>query len=95
MVDKEKFFDFSVDSGALDVIEDIDIIYTICQPEIFGNLRDQLEKEYGEPIVAKLIWKIKNSLVLDEGIARKVITIIEQLEENDDVQNVYSNIEVQ
>ena len=73
----------------------MDIIYTICQPEIFGNLRDRLEKEYGEPSVAKLVWKIKNSLVLNEDAARKVITIIEQLEENDDVQNVYSNIQVQ
>jgi YebC/PmpR family DNA-binding regulatory protein len=94
-IDKEKFFDFSVDLGALDIIEEIDIIYTICEPEIFGSLRDQLEKEYGEPSVAKLVWKIKNSLVLNEDTAKKVITIIEQLEENDDVQNVYSNIEVQ
>ena len=94
-IDKEKFFDFSVDLGALDVIEEKDIIYTICEPEIFGSLRDQLEKEYGEPSVAKLVWKIKNSLVLNEDTAKKVITIIEQLEENDDVQNVYSNIEVQ
>ena len=93
-IDKEKFFDFSVDLGASDVIADTDIIYTICQPEIFGSLRDQLEKKYGEPSVAKLIWQIKNSLVLDEGNAKKVVTIIEQLEENDDVQNVYSNIEV-
>ena len=54
-INKEKFFDFSVDLGALDVLEDSDIIYTICQPEIFGSLRDQLEKKYGEPSVAKLI----------------------------------------
>ena len=93
-IDKEKFFEFSVDLGALDIIEDLDIILAICQPEIFGKLRDQLEKKYGEPSVAKLVWKIKNSLVADEDTAKKVITIIEQLEENDDVQNVYSNIEI-
>ncbi len=93
-IDKEKFFDFSVDLGALDIIEDLDIILAICQPEIFGKLRDQLEKKYGEPSVAKLVWKIKNSLVADEDTAKKVITVIEQLEENDDVQNVYSNIEI-
>ena len=93
-IDKEKFFEFSVDLGALDIIEDLDIIFSICQPEVFGKLRDQLEKKYGEPIVAKLEWKIKNYLVTDENVARKVITLIEQLEENDDVQNVYSNIEI-
>ena len=93
-IDKEKFFDFSVDLGALDIIEDSDIIFAICHPEIFGKLRTQLEKKYGEPSVAKLVWKTKNSLIIDESTATKVLTIIEHLEENDDVQNVYSNIEI-
>ncbi len=85
------FFDYSVNIGALDILEEEDHIIITTEPEYFGNIRDQLEKKYVEPKTSKLIWKAKNSISTDTAIAKNILKIIDLLEDNDDVQNVYSN----
>jgi transcriptional/translational regulatory protein YebC/TACO1 len=41
-----------------------------------------------------MIWKPQNSLIVDDEQGEKLLKLIENLEENDDVQNVYANFEV-
>ena len=65
-----------------------------CEPEKFGEIRDLLEKEFKEPIIAKLIWNIKNYVTVNKEEEKKLYYIIELLEENDDVQNIYTNEKV-
>ena len=59
-ISKEKFFDFSIDKNALDVIEDGSYIISTCNPENFSKFRDDLELEFGEPKKSEIIWKAKN-----------------------------------
>jgi YebC/PmpR family DNA-binding regulatory protein len=89
---KEEFFDFSVEKNALDVFEEENHIIATCKAEIFGKFRDNLELRFGEPLKSKLIWKAKNFIEVDEEDKKKILFIVEQLEENDDVQEVYFNI---
>ena len=91
-ISKEKFFDFSIDKNALDVIEGEAYIIATCNPEEFGKFRDDLEREFGEPQKSELIWKAKNFIQLDSDTEKKVFSLIDFLEENDDVQRVFSNI---
>ena len=91
-ISKEKFFDFSIDKNALDVIEEGSYIISTCNPENFSKFRDDLELEFGEPKKSELIWKAKNPIKLEPDIEKKVLSFIDLLEENDDIQRVFSNI---
>ena len=91
-ISKEKFFDYSIDKNALDVIEKGNYIISICNPDNFGKFRDDLDLEFGEPEKAELIWKAKSPIILEPDIEKKILSLIDLLEENDDIQRVFSNI---
>ena len=91
-VSKAEFFDYSIEKNANDVYEDDNYIISNCDLEIFGSFRDKLENKFGEPIKSKLIWKAKNLIEVDAEIENTILTTLELLEENDDVQDVYCNM---
>jgi YebC/PmpR family DNA-binding regulatory protein len=84
----------AIDAGADDVISDENghVIYTA--PDSLGEVSKALEGKFGEPRKAALSWKPQNTLSVDDEQGEKLLKLIETLEENDDVQNVYANFEV-
>ena len=91
-ISKEEFFDFAIEKNALDVFEEDSCIISTCHPESFSKFKDELEVEFGEPTKANLVWQAKNFIEVDIEVEKKILLLIEVLEENDDVQHVYSNI---
>lgn len=59
--------------------------------DAFGAVRDYLTHKYGDPLEAKVIWRPVTMTPCDEEVAQSLFKLIEILEDNDDVQNVYSN----
>ena len=57
-------------------------------------VRDALEARFGAPESAKLEWRPATSVSLDEERAASVMKLLDVLEDNDDVQNVWANFEV-
>jgi len=53
-----------------------------------------LEAKFGEPRKAALMWKPQNTIAVDDLAGEKLLKMIELLNDNDDVQNVYANFEV-
>jgi transcriptional/translational regulatory protein YebC/TACO1 len=45
-------------------------------------------------VTVKAIWKAQNTVPVDEEKAQSLMKLIDTLEDDDDVQNVYSNFEV-
>ena len=90
-ISREEFFDISVENYATEVFEENNNIVAICLPDKLGRLRDALEEKFGEPLKSKLIWMAKNLIDIDDESKSKILTIIDLLEENEDVQYVYSN----
>lgn len=66
----------------------------ICSPESFGQVRDALEKKYGEPKAAKLTWLPKSGAPINEEQAQSLLKMLDVLEDNDDVQEVFANYEI-
>ena len=60
----------------------------------FGAVRDYLSQKYGDPLEAKVIWRPTTMAACDEDAARSLFKLIDILEDNDDVQHVYSNGEM-
>ena len=51
-----------------------------------------MEHQFGEPEKSELLWKAKNPIKLASDIEKKILSLIKLLEENDDIQRVFSNI---
>ena len=66
----------------------------ITSAESFHEVGRALEAKFGEPAKAGLVWRPQNSVSIDDDAGEKVLKLIESLEENDDVQNVYANFEI-
>ena len=68
-------------------------IYT--EPEKFLSVKDELEKlGYDKYLVSEVTFVPDNYISLDEEATEKVMTLIEALEDLDDVQNVYHNLDI-
>ena len=59
-----------------------------------GEVAKNLESAIGEAETVKAIWKPKTSTGLDEDKAESLMKLVATLEDDDDVQEVYSNFEV-
>jgi transcriptional/translational regulatory protein YebC/TACO1 len=60
----------------------------------FFAVRDALEGRFGPPETAKLDWRPATSVTLDEQRAGGLLRLLDALEDNDDVQNVYANFDI-
>ncbi len=66
----------------------------VCAVEDFFGVRDTLEARFGPPRSARLEWRPTVSVTLDEERAAGLLKLIDALEDNDDVQNVYANFDI-
>ena len=99
-INKEKISNFdefmleAIDAGAEDVVEEDDMVIIYTPRENFGTMQKTLEKLNIEPDSSKL-ERIPNTFVkLDKDQALKILKLIDLLEDDDDVQNVYHNMEL-
>ena len=53
-----------------------------------------LEARFGEPRKSALVWKAQSTLPVDDEAGEKLVRLVETLEDQDDVQNVFVNFEV-
>ncbi len=93
-LEEEGFTLEMIDAGAEDVEFAEGYVTVTCAKEDFGKLQKALEKKNITPENAEL-QRIPNTMAkLDNEQLPKVMKLIEVLEDNDDVQKVYHNIEL-
>ncbi len=93
-IDLEEFELEIIDAGAEDIVEEDDRIIIYGAKEDFGNLQKKLEAMGIEIDSARLEYIPKDHKTLPVEQAKKVLQLIEDFEDNDDVQNVYHNLEL-
>jgi len=93
--DEEEVFLAAVESGAEDVKTGGSVVEIYTTPEIFRDVKNTL-KENGIKISAAEITMIPQNTVTIEDMdtAKKMMALIEELEDHDDVQEVYSNYDI-
>ena len=91
---QDSMLEAAIDAGADDVIsgEENHEIYTAL--EVLRDVARALEARFGEPRKASLVWRAQNDMLVDDETGEKMLKLVDVLEENDDVQNVYANFEV-
>ena len=86
--------ELAINAGAEDCIT-TDLHHEInCKKEEFNSVREQIEKKIKDLSFAGLIWNPLSKVNLDKETFTKVINFLEQIEDDDDVQNVFTNFEV-
>ncbi|AMD58142.1 YebC/PmpR family DNA-binding transcriptional regulator [Rhizobium pusense] len=92
--DADKVMEAAIEAGADDVESSEDGHIIICGFEAMNEVSKALEGVLGEAESVKAIWKPQNTVPVDEEKAQSLMKLIDNLEDDDDVQNVYSNFEV-
>lgn len=89
-----EIFETSVEAGATNVEEVEDLVEITTDLENFAQVRDHLMSHFGDHLEAKLIWRPLTVVSCDIDTAHSVLKLIDALEDNDDVQNVFANFDV-
>ncbi len=81
----------ALDAGATDVVSDDGVYEIVTTPNDFSVVREALESKGLTIISAEVEMVPDNTVTPDEETCRKVIRLIDMLEDDDDVQNVWHN----
>lgn len=93
--DADKLMEDVLELDILDFKEEEDSFEIVTEPENFVLVKEGLEsKGYDKFIMSEVTMVADNYISLDEENTNKVLSLIEQLEDIDDVQNVYHNLEI-
>ena len=94
-LDEDTIMLTSLDNGAIDVVVNDDSYEIYTTTDSFLKVKDALE-ELGikEFITSEITFVAKNTISLDDDTKEKVLELVEQLDDLDDVQNLYHNLEV-
>src|SRR6218665_3618443 len=92
--DAGKVMEAAIEAGAEDVDTDEESHTIYCGFEDIGDVAKALEATLGEAETVKAIWRAQNTVPVDEEKAESLMKLIDTLEDDDEVQNVYTNFEV-
>jgi YebC/PmpR family DNA-binding regulatory protein len=90
----DAMFEAALEAGADDVVSSESGHEIYAAQDRFGSVVKALEAKFGEPRRASLVWRPQNTVPVDDEQGEKLLKLIENLNEHDDVQNVYANFEV-
>ena len=91
---EEELMDIMIEVGAEDLDSDSENYLIYCHSSDLHKIEKCLEAKLGQSKNSKLIWKPTSVASLDLDSAQKFFRLISALEEDDDVQNVTSNVEL-
>ncbi len=93
--DEDKLMELALEAGAIDIVtDDPDVYEVITEPTELDAVRKSLEAHGVEFTEVRPKMLPKNTMVMDIEGASKVLRFIDTLEEHDDVQRVYTNMEI-
>ena len=91
----DAMFEAGLEAGADDVQTTETTHEITCKPEDLGAVREALEAKFGTPNAARMDWRpTVETPVADLETAQKLMSFVEELNEDDDVQRVFTNADI-
>jgi len=92
--DEDTVMEAALEAGAEDMKRDNSTYEITCAPQDFDSVKKALQ-EQNIPVESGEISQVPNTYVdVDEEAAKKLLDLMEALEDHDDVQNVYANFNI-
>ncbi|MFZ5764719.1 MAG: YebC/PmpR family DNA-binding transcriptional regulator [Thermodesulfobacteriota bacterium] len=94
-IDEEKLMEMALEAGADDVVDEEAEFQVLTAPENFETVRETLAGQ-GVTFLEAAITMVPQNVVevTDENVAKRLMRLMETLEDNDDVQNVHANFDI-
>lgn len=92
--DSDTVMEAAIEAGAEDVDSSQEGHVILCAFEDLGEVAKNLEEALGAPESVNPTWKPQTTTPLDEEKAQTFLKLVDALEDDDDVQSVYSNSEI-
>lgn len=92
-IDEDTVMMAALEAGADDVVTEEEYFEILTEVHEFSNVREELEKSGYEFLEAQLHMIPQTKVQLDEKHSSTMEKLIDMLEDNDDVQNIYHNWE--
>jgi len=93
-IDEDTLFSIALDAGADDLKRAGSTFDVTCDPSVFSQVQEALQKNNLTPSIAEISQVPQAPVDVDAETGRKVMRLMEALDDQDDVQNVYSNINI-
>jgi YebC/PmpR family DNA-binding regulatory protein len=94
-VDEDKLTEQAIELGADDIRTEGDSLVVVTEPKEFERIREGLKQaKMPDPVNAEVTMVPQNTVKLVGKEAESAVKLVHALEDNDDVQNVYSNMDV-
>jgi YebC/PmpR family DNA-binding regulatory protein len=92
-ISEEDIFELAIEAGADECKSNDDFHEIQCQMSEIYNVKKELEKKINNFVSTEIEWIPLNSADIPKDKEESLINFFESLEEDDDVQNIYSNAE--
>lgn len=91
---EDALMEIALEAGADDVTREGDFFEITCAPEVFGKVKDALAAKGIEPSSSELAMVASTLVTPSVEKARQVLNLMENLEDQDDVQKVFANLDI-
>lgn len=91
---EEELFVLATEAAAEDFRTESDAYELVFSPEDFEAAKRELQGKEIEPDMASITFVPKNTVRVEGKEAQQLLALVEELEEHDDVQSVYSNFDI-
>ena len=91
-ISEEEAFEVSINAGAKDCVNLNNIFEIVTEKEDFYKIKTELEKKIDTFSYSSIEWRANNYINLNKEQSEKIIDILNILEELEDVQNIFTNV---
>ena len=91
---EDEIMELALDAGAEDIGEEDNTYEIITEPNDFESVREQFEASQMKILSAEISMIPSNYVKVEGENARKLLRLLEDIEDHDDVQNIYGNFDI-
>ena len=91
-INEEEIFEIAINAGAKDCLSLGNIFEIITQKEDFYKIKTKLEEKIEFCTYSSIEWRPLNYLELNREQSKQILEVLNALEELDDVQNIFTNV---
>lgn len=93
-IEEEKLMDLAISAGAEDIKSTDSEYEVICEPDLFSDVQEALAQNEINCLSAQVTRIPQNTVELDADAAKIVLSLVETLDDHDDVQSVSANFDI-
>ena len=95
LISADEIFVLASESGAEDYNSIEGYHEILCKKQNFNEVRNLIEIKIKDLSYAGIVWRATNTISINKETFKKVLSFIDLLEDDEDVQNIYTNVDIE